>query len=46
MDFVETVVHLFEAEQRLYYDIEALWQSGSKVDWHREEDQKTKQSRS
>ena len=46
VDFVETVVHLFEAEQRLYYDIEALWQSGSKVDWKREEDQKTNQSRS
>jgi len=37
-DFVETVVHLFEADQRLYYDIEALWQSGSKVDWRRVDD--------
>ena len=38
VDFVETVVHLFEADQRLYYDIEALWQSGSKVDWRRVDD--------
>ena len=37
VDFVETVIHLFESEQRLYYDIEALWQSGTQVDWQRED---------
>lgn len=44
VDFVETVIHLFESDQRLYYDIEALWQSGSKVNWLREEDQKPTES--
>ena len=37
VDFVETVVHIFEPEQRMYYDIESLWQNGSRVEWAREE---------
>ena len=37
VDFVDIVVHLFEPEQRLYYDIEALWKSGAEVEWRRPE---------
>lgn len=35
VDFVETIVHLFESDQRLYYDIEALWKDGAQVEWAR-----------
>lgn len=35
VDFVETVVHLFEPDQRLYYDIELLWGSATRVEWKR-----------
>lgn len=35
VDFVETIVHIFEPDQRLYYDIEALWNDGAQVDWAR-----------
>jgi ribosome-associated protein len=37
-DFVDVVVHLFEPSQRMYYDIEALWRGGAKVEWRRPED--------
>ena len=40
VDFVDIVVHLFEPDQRLYYDIEALWKSGAEIDWERPEDAK------
>lgn len=33
VDFVETVIHLFEPEHRLYYDLESLWSEGRRVDW-------------
>ena len=35
VDFVETIIHLFEPDQRLYYDIEALWNDGAHVEWAR-----------
>lgn len=35
VDFVEVVVHLFEPEQRLYYDLELMWSQGKRVDWQR-----------
>lgn len=35
VDFVETVVHLFEPAQREYYDLEGLWSDGRPVDWRR-----------
>ena len=35
VDFVDTVVHIFEPEQRFYYDIEALWKTGARIDWAR-----------
>lgn len=34
-DFVDVVVHLFEPSQRMYYDIEALWRNGARVEWRR-----------
>ncbi|MBL9147801.1 MAG: ribosome silencing factor [Phycisphaerae bacterium] len=36
IDFVETVIHLFEPEQRLYYDLELLWSGASRVEWRRD----------
>ncbi|MCH2145397.1 MAG: ribosome silencing factor [Phycisphaerales bacterium] len=33
VDFVETVVHIFEPEHRMYYDIESLWGTARRVDW-------------
>lgn len=32
-DFVDVVVHLFDAEHRAYYDLESLWGDSSRVDW-------------
>jgi ribosome-associated protein len=37
VDFVEIVAHLFEPDQRLYYDIELLHADGKRVDWRRAE---------
>jgi ribosome-associated protein len=35
VDCVDVVVHLFEPQQRLYYDIESLWQGAPRVPWRR-----------
>ena len=37
-DFVDVVIHLFEPSQRMYYDIEALWRGGARVEWRAPED--------
>ena len=37
VDFVEIVAHLFEPDQRLYYDLELLHADGKRVDWRRPE---------
>lgn len=37
VDFVEIVAHLFEPEQRLYYDLELLHADGRRIDWRRPE---------
>ena len=37
VDFVEIVAHLFEPEQRLYYDLELLHADGRRIDWKRAE---------
>ncbi|MFM1889345.1 MAG: hypothetical protein RLZZ565_102 [Planctomycetota bacterium] len=34
-DFVDVVVHLFEPQQRGFYDIETLWQGAPRVAWRR-----------
>lgn len=35
LDFVDVVVHIFEPEKRLYYDIEMLWGDAPRVAWER-----------
>ena len=35
VDFVDVVTHLFEPNQRAYYDLETLWADASAVDWRR-----------
>ena len=37
VDFVEIVAHLFEPDQRLYYDLELLHADGKRVEWRRPE---------
>jgi ribosome-associated protein len=38
VDFVDTVVHLFDEEYRNFYDLELLWGDAPKIEWQREED--------
>ncbi|MCZ6445897.1 MAG: ribosome silencing factor [Planctomycetota bacterium] len=38
IDFVDLVAHLFEPNQRAYYDLEGLWSDAQLVEWHREKD--------
>ena len=33
VDFVDSVLHLFSAEARLYYDLDNLWGDARRVDW-------------
>jgi ribosome-associated protein len=33
VDFVDVVVHLFNGEARLFYDLENLWGDGKKIEW-------------
>lgn len=35
LDFVDVVVHLFNAELRAYYDLELIWGEAPKVRWRR-----------
>ena len=35
IDFVDLVAHLFEPDQRAYYDLEGLWSDAESVDWQR-----------
>lgn len=35
VDFVDVVVHLFDAEHRDYYDLELIWGEAPRVDWQR-----------
>ncbi len=32
-DYVDVVIHLFDAERRKYYDLELLWGDAPRVDW-------------
>ncbi len=36
IDFVNVVVHLFDPEERAYYDLEMLWGDADRVVWSRE----------
>jgi ribosome-associated protein len=33
VDFVDVVVHLFNGEARVFYDLENLWGDGKKIEW-------------
>lgn len=35
LDFVDIIVHVFEAETRRYYDIETLWADAKPIEWRR-----------
>ena len=35
VDFIDVVVHLFDAEHRSYYDLEMLWGDAPKTRWKR-----------
>ena len=32
MDYKDVIIHIFNKEQRLYYDIERIWTDGRAVD--------------
>ena len=34
-DYVDTVIHLFDAERRQYYDLELLWGDAPRIDWQK-----------
>ena len=38
LDYVDTIVHLFEPVSRAHYDLEMLWGDAEKIDWRREGD--------
>lgn len=38
IDFVDLVVHLFEPDTRVFYDLEMLWGDAKRLDWRRPED--------
>jgi len=38
IDFIDLVAHLFEPNQRTYYDLEGLWSDAPVVHWRREDD--------
>ena len=33
LDYVDVVVHLFEHETRMFYDIDSLWATAPRVEW-------------
>lgn len=35
LDFVDVIVHLFEPETRLFYDLEMLWGDVERMEWRR-----------
>ena len=35
-DYIDVVVHLFDAEHREYYDLDGLWGDAPQVDWREE----------
>ena len=41
LDFVDVVVHLFDAEMRRYYDLELIWGEAPHVPWQRPAAKKT-----
>lgn len=35
IDFIHVIVHLFNQESRMYYDLDGLWGDAPKVDWEK-----------
>lgn len=33
VDYIDVVVHLFDADRRRYYDLENLWGDAPRIDW-------------
>ena len=33
LDYVDVVVHLFEHESRMFYDLDTLWAGAPRLDW-------------
>lgn len=42
LDFVDVVVHVFEPDARLYYDLEMLWGDAPRIAWERPNDLKAR----
>lgn len=40
-DFINLVVHLFEPQQRLFYDLESLWSDAPRLEWRRADQPRT-----
>ena len=38
VDFIDLVAHLFEPNQRAYYDLEGLWFDAAVINWKRDTD--------
>lgn len=36
MDFGDIIVHIFDKENRLFYDLERIWRDGKKIAWKEE----------
>jgi len=35
IDYVDVVIHLFDADRRHYYDLELLWGDAPRIDWQK-----------
>lgn len=33
LDYVDTVIHLFDGERRAYYDLDSMWGERPRIDW-------------
>lgn len=32
MDFLDVIVHIFDRDNRLFYDLERIWRDGKQID--------------
>jgi ribosome-associated protein len=33
VDYVDTVIHIFDSDRRLYYDLDSLWGDRPRIEW-------------